>query len=943
MKMQQNIKFLFSVLLAFVCLKSFSQPALPKISTHDSLIIAMMQHTNMSSSFSFSKNPNNIRPLKSTQNITLKINGFRAPFAGAVSCADTSLSLSYTSGIDSLTLIVYEMASARNGDYIVVGSYSDFRNNQADFCSFIMRIDSAFQPIWIKKYNSIAPLTGYWYKVKELNDNSILVGGNFYTDGYSMYGINVARVANNGELIWNKTFFPRTWVTSPGYAFIDVNQIMQDQDNSIYISCREKIPNFSPNNGLLVKLDVNGNILWDRNPIEGYQSTGYGGSVIRNDKVIAFGRNMAWSASTGYTYGTTGIYVFDKTNGNLVQQKSYNPINNPTGELLWGHVTELTEMNNGDVSITGTLLGQFGTSLKATVALQFKTTDLSFVKGSVYNTVYPPALYRTKLKVFPDGNSFFSYSNYTNPYTHDDFFVQSYNDGIIRQRSKLAISSGTDYKTTVLQKNTDSYVFMHHKYDSANNYLRSNELFKLNISDSNSACLGTDANACSIDQVYVQDAETYFIDSGRNVLLDTAFGTLIVSDITIQIQQNCTQVIKCDSLKIISNVDTVCNTANPVLVTAIRNKNCRTLINWNSNSPLVQSIQPISDSTALVWLNNGPGECYILGSFNSTCGVLSDSIKLTKSRSAQSLDIGPDLKICGNSSFLLNAHRGFKNYLWQNNSTDSVFLVNIPGNYYVTITDYCNTAFSDTIIAIAGQPDLIDIGIDTSICSKDTLMLSAPVGFMSYTWSPNYKISDITAQSVKVYPDVTTKYHLAAQKTPGCISTDSIEISVYTLPANFIFHDTLICQRENTILKPTGSFKNYLWSTGSKSDKININSPGIYWLQVKDNNGCTAKEFINVSSKPCLTIVHFPNSFTPNADGKNDIFKAGVYGVLKQYNLIVYNRYGQKVFETADPGSGWDGLFRSKKQNQDTYTWIANYQLEGKLPEQQTGTVTLIR
>ncbi len=942
MKMKQTIKFLSPVLLAFVCLKSFSQSGLTKISQPDSITIGRIWEANMTPSFSPDKNPINNRLPKPAQNISIKTKGFTSAFAGAVSCTDTSISLSYTSGIDSLTLIVADMVPAKNGDYIIVGFYSDFRNNQTDFQSFVMKVDSAFQPKWIKKYKPLTSISAhYWYKVKELNDNSILVAGNFNTS--SMDGLAVSRITSNGGLIWNKTFFPRTWLPSPGYAFIDVNQIIQDQDNSIYISCREKPPSFALNNGILVKLDLNGNKVWDRNPIEGDQSTGYGGSVIRNDKIITFGRTMAWSASTGSIFGSTGVYVFDKITGNLVQQKSYNPIDNPTYGQHWGNVTDLTEMNNGDVTISGTLVGQFANALQAAASMQFKTSDLSFVKGSVYNAIYPPATYRTKLKIFPDGNSFFSYCYFSNPYTHDVFFIQSYNDAIIRQRRKLYMGTGTDYPTTAIQKSQGSYIFMQHTYDSADNFLRTNELCKLNVSDSNSTCLGTDVNACFIDPINVEDAQIYFIDSGRNVLLDTAFGTLAVSDITIQRQQNCTQVIKCDSLKIISNFDTLCNNANPILVTALRNKNCRSLINWNSYSPLVQSIQPITDSSALVWLNNGAGQCYISGSFNSTCGVLSDSVKIAKSISAQSLDLGPDIKICGNSSFLLNAHRGFKNYLWQNNSTDSVFLVNSPGTYYVTITDYCNTVSSDTIIAMVGQPDPIDIGIDTSICNKDTAILTAPAGFITYNWTPNYKISNTTSRQVKVYPDKVTKYYLAAQKNPGCVSTDSIEISVYTLPANFIFHDTLICQRENTILQPTISFKDYLWSTGSKSGKININTPGIYWLQVKDNNGCTSKEFINVTSKPCLTIVYFPNTFTPNNDRKNDVFKAGVYGVLKQYHLIVYNRYGQKVFETSDPASGWDGLFRGKKQNQDTYTWIANYQLEGKLPEQQNGTVLLIR
>ncbi len=942
--MQKNIRFLFVVLLAFSCFASFSQSTLTQNSAKDSVLMALIQQTNMFPSFSFGKNPNNIRLAKPAQNISLKTKNFTDAFTGAVSCTDTSLNLSYTSGIDSLDLLVADMIPAKNGDYIIIGGYSDFRNNQANFASFVMKVDSAFHPKWIKKYKALASLTNhYWYKVKELNDNSILVAGTFDTQANSFDGLTVARIADNGDLIWNKTFYPRQWLQTQDWCWIEVNQLMQEQDNSIYISCREKGTPGSSNNGLLAKLDLNGNVLWDRNPTEGRISTGYLGSVIRGNKVITFGRTAAWSPSIPIPFGGTGVYVFDKATGNLIQCKAYNQIGNPTIGQHWGNLLELTEMNNGDVSMSGRLLGEYSNDLQAAASMQFKTTDLSFVKGSMYNAIYPPATYRTKLKIFPDGNSFFSYSYYPNQFTHYDFFIQSFNDILIRQRRKLFMANGTQDQTTAIQTNAGSYIFMLNKYDSADNFLRSSELYKLNASDSNSTCLGTDVAACFIDAINVEDAQINFTDSGRNVLLDTPFGPLTVSDIPIQIQQNCMQVVKCDSLKIISNIDTLCNTSSPVLVTAIRNKNCRSVISWNSNSPLVQSIQSITDSSALVWLNNGSGEYYISGSFNTSCGILSDSVKLTKSRSAQSLNLGPDLKICGNSSFLLNANRGFKKYLWQNNSTDSVFLVNTPGTYYVTITDYCNIVYTDTVIAIAWQPELIDIGIDTSICNKDTAILTAPAGFVSYNWTPNYKISDTNSQIVKVYPDLITKYYLAAEKNPGCLSTDSIEISVYTLPNNFIFHDTLICSQENIILQPNTSFDNYLWSTGSTSNQINVNSKGTYWLHVTDKNGCVEKEFITVNTKPCLTIIYFPNTFTPNNDGKNDIFKAGVYGVLKQYQLIVYNRYGQKVFETFDSGLGWDGFFLGKKQNQGTYTWLAKYQLEGKLPEQQNGTILLIR
>jgi gliding motility-associated-like protein len=89
--------------------------------------------------------------------------------------------------------------------------------------------------------------------------------------------------------------------------------------------------------------------------------------------------------------------------------------------------------------------------------------------------------------------------------------------------------------------------------------------------------------------------------------------------------------------------------------------------------------------------------------------------------------------------------------------------------------------------------------------------------------------------------------------------------------------------------------------------------------------------------------VFFPSAFTPNQDGKNDIFKPIITGNIKHYEFFIYNRWGQVVFRTTDATKGWDGKFLGKEQNNNVFIWQCSYQFEGEAIRTQKGTVILIK
>ncbi|MBK8472749.1 MAG: gliding motility-associated C-terminal domain-containing protein [Sphingobacteriales bacterium] len=86
-----------------------------------------------------------------------------------------------------------------------------------------------------------------------------------------------------------------------------------------------------------------------------------------------------------------------------------------------------------------------------------------------------------------------------------------------------------------------------------------------------------------------------------------------------------------------------------------------------------------------------------------------------------------------------------------------------------------------------------------------------------------------------------------------------------------------------------------------------------------------------------------PTAFSPNGDGQNDVFRAQASGTITDYYLVVYNRWGQMVFETTDLNAGWDGMFNGQQQEMGVYVYYARYTFAGDNEDLLRGNVTLLR
>jgi gliding motility-associated-like protein len=337
-----------------------------------------------------------------------------------------------------------------------------------------------------------------------------------------------------------------------------------------------------------------------------------------------------------------------------------------------------------------------------------------------------------------------------------------------------------------------------------------------------------------------------------------------------------------------------------------------------------------------------PGQYFVTAT--DYCGnQYRDTINLSQAPVVP-FDLGPDVQKCNNDTVTIAAPGNFSTYTWSANyniSSIKAATVKVWPAKDTTYTVVAQVAIGctvvDTIRITMKQSPPLNIGNDTSFCAGNKLVLQAPNGFNNYVWQDGSSGNTFTASQAGLY-------WLHAIAANGCISRDSISIkNVYPLPVNFIATGADICDGKNLELTALGSWPVYRWFNNSSSASVTINAAGHYWLQVTSADGCSATDTIVVSSKDCVNGIWFPNVFTPDNNGKNDTWKPVVHGIPQNFRLSIYNRLGEKVFETTDFRKGWDGLYKGKQQPPDTFVWYCIYQFAGAAAKMEKGPLILVR
>ena len=316
------------------------------------------------------------------------------------------------------------------------------------------------------------------------------------------------------------------------------------------------------------------------------------------------------------------------------------------------------------------------------------------------------------------------------------------------------------------------------------------------------------------------------------------------------------------------------------------------------------------------------------------------------------VDLSPSIslsnaRLCEDSVFDLEAlvsnQTVVQSYQWSSGESTAVISPSEAGTYSVTVTDECDNTGVAEITIDAGD---FDISFTASILEEarnncgSILTASNTAVFqpVTYTWSTGATSETIEAAQPGTY-SVTVD--------DGCTTeTATIEVVIEDFLINIRTDaplDPETCEQEIFVQVPSdGRVYTQLWSTGETSRAIVVDSEGVFSVTVTD--GCVE---VSDTLEIEFGVVQFPNVFFPNSGTTvNKTFKPFVgcpdFFDGENYELKVYNRWGNLVWETTNIGAGWNGTFDGNDAPSAVYMYHATW-TSSIGDESASGNVTLSR
>lgn len=243
-------------------------------------------------------------------------------------------------------------------------------------------------------------------------------------------------------------------------------------------------------------------------------------------------------------------------------------------------------------------------------------------------------------------------------------------------------------------------------------------------------------------------------------------------------------------------------------------------------------------------------------------------------------------------------------------------------------------------------PPLQDFGICVDTFKLDAQMLYA--GAYEYDWSPSLSLERSDTNVTFGTIQQTTHFKIKAiDKVSGCMGFDSITVNRYPMPLLSVNpSETLIKSRKSVQLQAEGA-DYYSWMPVEGLSNPAISNPVAqpkeptrYRVVGYNHFECTDTAYVNVDINETLGI---PNAFTPNGDGKNDLFSVKNMGHQGVIAFKIFNRWGQLIFETLNVDHGWDGTHNSQQVEQGVYFYHIRIALRDGTVKDFKGDVTLIR
>jgi gliding motility-associated-like protein len=350
------------------------------------------------------------------------------------------------------------------------------------------------------------------------------------------------------------------------------------------------------------------------------------------------------------------------------------------------------------------------------------------------------------------------------------------------------------------------------------------------------------------------------------------------------------------------------------------------------------------------------------------------------------VSLGPDtVNLCDlGGSYVLNAQNPGSSYLWSTGATTQTIIVTSPGNYSVTVTGPCGIG-RDTIVAVGCCTGEITNSSDSCLQGNVSFSITTDQTITSVNWNFGDPSSGVTNTSVALTP--THNFSAAGTYTVTCIVNFACGVDTITKTLTIVdcaipsFLE--IRSAPDTCLQSTITFsistnlfiEAFLgWNFGDPGSGGNNTSllpapthifsdTGTYTVSCILQINCVRTPSPDSIGTPCFYIdtvyktikitdcdtipdectLYVPTAFTPNGDGLNDKFSPITNCGLEEYEILIYNRWGEQVFRTNNPSDKWDGKYKRSDCPAGAYAYLIKCRFPSQSGKMSKGTLMLLR
>jgi gliding motility-associated-like protein len=685
--------------------------------------------------------------------------------------------------------------------------------------------------------------TTYFNQLLQLKDgNFIVLGNSAYHAGNSTSDpvfVTISKFMPSLQFVWNRSFLPLN-------TYSDVYNILEDGDGSLFLNYVAGDNIFCLKTGV-IKLDGQGNLLW----LKEYEApsqcvVGNTGSMTQDDRYLYLINWINGDASNQFIKvdKSSGLPVFTSR---LLMPDAYQWRAGATIAMLGEKIVmkgDMSSLTNSSSRNTLVLLDKNGVVLKQQC--------FSVLDNQLGLTMLVTRNHEIVMSGGVGGYSYFIRldSNLNILYSKKTVSPGVAERAIREDATGALLSIGFFYYSDPY---TIDLSYKKFTYDG-----------KLGSCFTDSLLLDTESHLVS---------QTPITSIATNKPLNLLPLPYKESSYSLQnAHLLCAKASGC-SANSLQAPSSLCDTLVHV-ATVTRNAGCTLPVSFTPSNNNLKIISRTDSTVSFKMLQSG--STILVASVFTGCNWLRDSVKIKSSIGTQTFSLGSDTSICPGNTLILRPDTNYFSYTWNDGSTADTLKVTGPGTYFVTVTNACGNMLADTVVVRAAAAVFINIGPDKIKCNDEKVSLSAPAGFINYTWGPSYQLVSVSDSQVTVSPLQDISYFIRAEKTPGCFAFDTVMIKVNRSAPINLGADKSFCRGDSLLLDAGSDFTKYTWSTGAALQKITVFTKGIYYVSAANQFGCVSKDTMVVLNVFASPLVQLGNDFSL-CKGSTQTLDAGTF------------------------------------------------------------------